>query len=65
MLAMPTIPLPVRILGGPVLAFVALFLVWKLAGGLWKEPAITIVVLACVALAWLRVLWPAGFRSRA
>lgn len=58
------IPLPVRILGGPVLVFLLLFAMKSYLGSLSEEPVITAAAVAVVVLAWLRVVWPAGFRRR-
>ncbi len=56
------VPLPIRIVGGPVLIFLVLFSMWHFLGGLWDWPAFTVAVVAAAVLAWVRVLWPAGFR---
>lgn len=57
-----SIPLPIRIIGGPVFVFLLLFAMHQYLGGLWEEPAITAGVASIALLAWMRVMWPEGFR---
>lgn len=58
------IPLPVKILGGPALVLIILAVLKFYAGSIWGWPTLTVGLIGAALLAWVRILWPAGFKRR-